>query len=171
MPKPISIDEPYPTTDGLNCDAYSLKIISPAYATPTGELNAILQYIYHSFFFEKKGYGEIADLLVGIAVSEMRHLDLLGSTILALGAAPIFSQYPPNCFNFYSAKYVAYSRTLTNMIEDDIIGEKHAIRCYEKMLCCLKNQQVKCIIQRILEDERLHLCTLNEILTMLGRCN
>ena len=164
MPEPIRVKEPYPTADNISPDAYSLRIISPAYATSDGELNAILQYVYHSFFFDKKGYGEIADVLKGIAIAEMRHLDLLGETILALGAAPVYSQYPASPFNFYSTKYVAYSCSLKNMLEDDILGERRAIAAYQKMLRFLKNEQVKAIIARILADEVLHLEKLQSIL-------
>lgn len=165
MPKSIQVNQPYPTTDGISADALSLRIVSPAYASPESELNAILQYIYHSLNFEKCGYQEIADTLVGIAITEMRHLDILGGLILVLGAQPVFAQFPASCFNFYSAKYVAYSRSLKNMLEDDIIGEKHAIAGYERMLRCLKNEQVKAIIARILEDEKLHLEVLENILS------
>ncbi len=170
MPKPICVDLPYPTTEDVCADAYSLRIISPAYASPESELNAILQYIYHSFNFERKGYKEIADSLVGIALTEMHHLDILGSLILALGAPPVYAQYPATGFNFYSAKYVAYSRTLENMLEDDIIGERHAIAGYEKMLKCLKNEQVKAIVARIVLDEKLHLQTLETILKNFKGC-
>ena len=164
MPKPIQVDGAYPTTAGIAPDAYSLRIISPAYATGDGELNAILQYVYHSFFFNKKGYGEIADVLKGIAIAEMHHLDLLGETVLALGAAPVYSQYPACPFNFYSTKYVAYSGSLKNMLEDDLLGERRAVAAYKKMLHALKNEQVKAIISRILADEVLHVEKLQEVL-------
>lgn len=169
MPEPIRVNEPYPTADNISPDAYSLRIISPAYATFDGELNAILQYVYHSFFFGKKGYGEIADVLKGMAIAEMCHLNLLGETILALGASPVYSQYPSNPFNFYSTKYVAYSRSLKNMLEDDILGERRAIAAYQKMLRSLKNEQVKAIISRILADEVLHLEKLQIILAEFKR--
>lgn len=164
MPKSINVNEPYPTTDGICPDALSLRIISPAYAAPHSELNAILQYIYHAMFFERSGRKDYADTITGIAISEMHHLDLLGATILALGAAPVFSQLPPGCFNFYSAKFVAYSNSLKNMLEDDVLAERQAIAGYERMLNCLKNEQVKKIIERILEDERLHLEKFEEML-------
>lgn len=164
MSKPIKVDMPYPTVDEVCPDALSLKIISPAYATSTGELNAILQYVYHSFFFGKEGYGDASETLLDIAIAEMMHLDLLGKTILALGAAPLYTQYPPNAFNFYSTKYVAYSRTLKHMLEDDIRGEKQAICGYEKMLRYLKNEPVRKIVSRILEDEKLHLTVLEKML-------
>ncbi len=164
MLKSLIVDKPYPTTEGICPDAHSLNIISPAYASSESELNAILQYIYHSFFFEKHGREDIAEILTRIAIAEMKHLDLLGAAILALGSAPVFARYPASGFNYYSAKYVAYSCSLKNMLEDDIRGEKHAILGYEKMLNCLKNAQVKAIISRILEDEKLHLATLEGIL-------
>ena len=167
MSKPITINEPFPTTDGICPDAYSLAVISPAYASSTGELNAILQYLYHYFHFEHQGLKEYAETLEGIAIAEMFHLKLLGETITALGAQPIFCQYPPTAYNFYSAKFVAYSRNIVNMIEDDIMGEKHAICQYKKMLTRLKNEQVRAIVSRILEDEKLHLELLKGILNKL----
>lgn len=164
MPMPVAVNRPYPAIDGLCPDAYSLRIISPAYASSESELNTVLQYIYHSFFFEKHGNRDIADTLRGIAIAEMRHLELLGSAILALGAAPVFAQYPATAFNYYSAKYVGYSCTLKNMLEDDLRGERRAVAAYSKMLKCLRNEQVSAIIRRIQEDEKLHEEKLSQIL-------
>ncbi len=169
MAKPMTLDKQFPTTEGLCPDAYSLAVISPAYASSTGELNAILQYFYHYFNFDKQGYKEYARDLESIAIAEMLHLEILGRTIMALGAQPIYCQNPPTAFNFYSAKYVTYSRNLVNMIEDDILGERHAIAQYSKMLCRLKNAQLKDIVSRILEDEKLHLEKLKEILQAIKR--
>lgn len=164
MPEPYTLKVEFPTTEGLCPDAYSLAVISPAYASPTGELNAILQYFYHYFNFDKCGYGDYAKDLERIAIAEMLHLEILGKTITALGAQPVYCQNPPTAYNFYSTKYVTYSRNPVNMIEDDIIGEKRAIALYKKMLCRLRNDQVKKIITRILDDEVYHLDKLNEIL-------
>ena len=164
MPKPLTLNEEFPTTEGICPDAYSLAVISPAYASSTGELNAILQYFYHYFNFDRQGYKDYARDIESIAIAEMLHVEMLGKTILALGAQPIYCQNPPTAFNFYSAKYVTYSRNLVNMIEDDVIAEKRAISQYNKMLCRLKNEQIKKIITRILEDEKLHLAKFMEIL-------
>lgn len=161
--KPLSLETPYPEAEGLSPDAYSLRIISPAYASPTGELNAVLQYIYHSYFFRRNKKIDEAKTLVGIAISEMKHLELLGETILALGAPPVYCQNPYSCFSFYSAKYVAYSRSLKDMIVDDMLGERHAISSYSGMLKRLQSERVKEIIARIAEDEKLHLARLEEI--------
>lgn len=165
MPKPLTLPEPFPSTKDISADAYSLRLISPAYASSTGELNAILQYIYHSFFFDRCGYKDVAEKLVSIAVAEMLHLELLGKTILALGAPPVYCRYPNSGFNFYSTKYVAYSRSLKFMLEDDILGERQAISDYDNMLKKLHSRQIKEIVSRIRSDEILHLQTLQNILS------
>lgn len=163
MPKPLILDSPYPAYSDLSGDAFSLNIISPAYASSESELNTVLQYLYHSYFFEREGYGEIHDTLISIAVAEMMHLNLLGKTILALGAQPFFTRFPSCAFDFYSAKYVSYSQSLANMLEDDIIGERRAVSSYNKMLLRLKNPKVAEIVSRVCEDEKLHLKTLQNL--------
>lgn len=164
MSRPLIIDKPYPTTDGLTPDAFSLRIVTAAYASSTGELNSILQYIYHSFNFTHNKMEKHAKTIEGVATAEMLHFRLLGDTVFALGAQPVLTEQPPFKYNFYSTKFVSYSRTLRNMIEDDIMAERYAICTYERMLCRLKNERVKEIISRILEDERLHIAAFKEIL-------
>ena len=52
MPSPLTAKQPFPSTDDICPDAYSLRVISPAYASPVGELNAILPYTYHALCFK-----------------------------------------------------------------------------------------------------------------------
>ena len=168
MPKPMIVEAPYPDLSGLTCDPVSARIISAAYATSTGELNATLQYIYHSVCFGADGDKERADMLKSIAIAEMKHLDLLAEALIRLGAPPVYSCCPPAKYNFYSTKFVAYSRSFRNMIEDDIMGEKYAIYSYERMLPRLKNNTLRTLICRILEDEQLHLDALKSSLEGLS---
>ena len=156
MPKPLIAEGAYPSLKNLQCDPYAARIISSAYATSSGELNATLQYIYHSISFLNKCDEKRAELLKSIAIAEMIHLDLLGEALARLGSPPVYSFSPPAQYNFYSTKFVAYSRSLRNMIEDDIMGEKYAIYGYERMLPRLKNDTLRTLICRILEDENLH---------------
>lgn len=167
MPKALIAEGSYPSLSGLTRDPVSAKIISVAYATSYGELNATLQYIYHSINFSCHGDEARAQLLKSIAISEMMHLDLLGEALIHLGEQPVYSYSPPAQYNFYSTKYVAYSRTLRNMLEDDIMGEKYAIYGYERMLPRLKNSILRTLICRILEDEHLHLEALQASLDAL----
>ena len=168
MPKPLIADKPYPTVEGISPDCRALRIISSAYASSTGELNAILQYNYHAVIFDSKALEEYAQLIDSIAVAEMIHLKLLGKTICALGALPVYTACPPAAFNFYSAKFVSYSRSLKNMVEDDVLAERHAVMSYARMLDRLRNEKVKDIIARILEDEKLHLQAFTDLLNKIS---
>ena len=160
--QPLICDIPYPPTDNLTTDIRSGQIISFAYATLRGELTAILQYVYHSFHMANFSK-EDGEILVSIALAEMKHLDILGECMLKLGVNPRYVQYP-NSQNFYDTSCVAQSTTPAKMIMDDIAGELNAIAEYNKMLFVLKNEDVSAIIQRIKMDEELHLVALKQML-------
>lgn len=157
MPKPLIVQTPYPSVKELTCDPVSARIISSAYATSCGELNSVMQYIFQSFVFNHSGDESNAELLKSIAIAEMIHFDLLGNALINLGAQPVYTFQPPVAFNFYSTKFVSYSCKSAEMLEDDIIAEKHAVCSYKKMLSRLKNEKVKTLIERLLQDEQLHL--------------
>lgn len=147
----------YPGLEGIGEDAAALKIVSSAYAGDEGELKAVLQYVYQHILFENMGFGEYAEILRGIAVEEMKHLEILGRLILKLGAPPVYSYLPPYPINYFSARAVSYSRNPQKMILDDIAAEQYAIDSYTKMLRLLKNEQAAAVVQRIRMDEEAHL--------------
>ncbi len=163
--KPIKVDLPYISFDSLEEDIKSGIIISPAYAGLKSELSAVVQYVYHSFYFESLGDKETAECLTSIAVSEMEHFEILGKLILKLGIDPVCSVNPPCKCNFYNTSQIAYSKTPQKMLLDDITGEITAIAEYEKMLEKLENERVSAIISRIKLDEEFHVKVLRERLT------
>lgn len=167
MPTEIRLSLPYPSIEGIGEDYRSAAIISPAYAGMHGELTAILQYVYHSFYFEKAGMAETADIMIGIAICEMKHLDILGSLILELGIQPIFTALPPRRCNFYNTAAVSYSQTPQKMLMDDITGELTPIEEYTQMLGQLSDERVGAVISRIRLDEELHVKVLQEQLEKL----
>lgn len=169
MPKPIIAEGAYPNLSDLAPDCYSARVISNAYATSCGELNTVLQYVYHSVNFLCNGNKCVSEQLKGIAVAEMMHLDMLAEALMRLGAQPVYSVLPPAQYNFYSTKFVAYSRSLQNMIEDDLMGEKYAIYTYERMLMRLKNPTLQALICRIIDDENVHVGVLCSILDDLKK--
>jgi len=123
-----------------------------------------LQYTYHGYFINALGLKKYAEVLEQVSICEMIHLKLLGETILALGAQPIYTYNPPCAFNFYSTKFVSYSTSPIHIFEDSVRAEADAIRSYKKIYSNLKNEHVKEIIYRIIEDEELHLQTFKQIL-------
>lgn len=163
----LKADADYPTLDEICEDYTALRIISPAYAGREGELTAILQYVYQSIVFSELGKRDSAHLLMQIAVTEMHHLEILGSLIAKLGAPPVFTKCPPYPVGYYSASNVNYSKSPETMLSVDIAGERCAIAAYEGMCARLTNGRVKAVIERIVEDERVHLKALEAELKKL----
>ncbi len=154
MPRALTIDLPYPTITTSQPDLRSANILSFGYATAEGELDSVLQYIYHSLRFTP--YGEsYSELLQSIAIAEMKHVDLLGQAMLTLGLDPRYTTLP-NKNKFYSTEYVSYSKVPIKMVMDDYRLELEAIAIYNKMLSLLENEQVSALISRIILDEQLH---------------
>lgn len=167
MEKALIVDLPYPNTEGIKEDFRSASIIAPAYASQHSELGAILQYVYHHFYFEKLGDDETASTLVRISVAEMKHLNLLGEVLIKLGVDPVFTRKPPYKTEFFSSSCISYSKTAKKMLLDDISGEMLAINEYNLMLEKLENEEVSAIIKRILLDEELHLLALKKCMKNL----
>lgn len=164
MIKPIAIDLPYPDLDGIEKDYQSAMLISSAYAGLHSELSAVLQYVYHHYFFDYCHNEEIADVLIGISITEMRHFEILGALLLKLGVDPIFSERPPSKYCWFNTSGIYYSKTAQKMLMDDITGELSAINEYERILSNLQNERVQAVISRILLDEELHVKVLRGLL-------
>lgn len=169
--KGLALDLPYPSLDGIENDYCSAMIISPAYAGKYGELTAILQYMYHSLYFEKAGLKEYSKILDSIAITEMEHIHILGTLLLKLGVNPVFCMYPPNTDYPFNTSGILYSELPQKIILDDISTEMLAINDYNQMLYQLKNERVGEVIQRIKLDEELHVKTLKEMYIKLSGVN
>lgn len=153
----LSENLPYPSLDGITKDECTLRMLSPAYAGAKGELTAVLQYIYQSMLFDKWSNAEYADTLEKIAISEMRHIDLLGGAIARLGALPVYASSLPCAAGYYSAYDINYTHTPQTMILADIRAESMAIEEYKKIISCIDNEQIVALVERIILDEELHL--------------
>ena len=140
MKGPLSIDLPYPSLDGVEKDLKSAMIIAPAYASLHGELNAILQYLYHYFNFKGLGDEQTAAVIMRISVSEMQHLKILGELLYKLGVDPVYTKMPPFGYNYYTSAGVSYSKTPVKMLIDDVSGEILAISSMKRWQSVLKTR-------------------------------
>lgn len=157
----------FPSLSGITEDIQTLRLIAPAYAGREGELTAVLQYVYQSIMFGKLGKTQTSEKVLKIAVNEMHHLEVLGKMIAQLGAPPIYTACPPYPVGYYSASCVNYTKLPRQMICADICAEENAISQYERMLLRVRNSAVAQVLAAILQDEREHLQTFNEILSEL----
>lgn len=153
-----NINEDYPEIKVEKENKYYADLLLLDYAGIDGELTAITQYTYQDFYFFKK-YPELAKIMSKIARVEMKHLELLGKTINLLGVKPEykFKDNSPYLYMFWNGSYVNYKTNIIDVLKDNIIGEEIAINTYSKHLNIITDKYIKRLLERIIEDEKVHI--------------
>ena len=119
----------------------------------------------HQYVSQNSKYDEFGDILLGIGITEMKHLDELGDVITKLGGS---------LENAWNNSQVNYGVDLLSALKADIKGEEAAIFFYEDLLKKLRLVKTKtsliCIqlINKILSDEKYHLKLLNALVEYLN---
>ncbi len=152
-------DLPYPEPIIPYSNPIEAKKLMNDYGGRDSEPTAIMQYIYQSYIL-KRDYPEYAAKLEEIAISEMHHHELLGTSIAAYGSFPVIGGRN----TFWNGSFVNYVTDLVRLLEADIQGEELAIANYEKTILCLQNDSVKQMIERIIVDEEIHVAILKSML-------
>lgn len=154
-----SINKPYPEINVNMPDFRDVRCLINDYAGFCSETTAIFSYIYQSFVLADS-YPDIAKALEGIAIVEMHHLSMLGHTIERLHGDPKFS----GLNGFWNGAYVNYNKNVKAILQKDIKDEQLAIADYRRTIKCLTNNSIKELIERIIQDEELHIKILQELL-------
>ncbi len=163
MIKVIRLDAPYPEIVTDNDNYYQAKCIVDDYSGPVGELTSVLEYMYYAYICNNQKDAELYEMFEGIAIAEMLHHKLLGGAIASFGANPIIG----GSTSFWTGANVQYTYSKRQMLEYSINLENIAIENYKKAINCTDNKSLKDLINRILEDEYLHLEYFNKALSML----
>lgn len=161
MEKNYSLNLPYPNVEG-KISQKTMALLMEAYAGKKSEFTAINTYTYQHYFASEINK-DLAGVLIGISVTEMKHLHLLGEAIVAFGGKPLYS----GAYSFWNGAFVNYSERLDVLLQNDIINEKNAIDEYELLIESTDNDSLKKLIGRIIMDEQLHLTILETELNNL----
>lgn len=151
---------PEPKVDCKNIN-YA-NILLQDYAGAVSELTATSLYMYQHISSEGI-YKDYSKLVKGIAIVEMKHLHLLGETIKLLGVKPVYTNSVYPCGQLWTGAYVNYTDCILDMILEDIKSEKQAIMNYEKDICLINDRHIRKLLERIIEDEKVHLKLFNEM--------
>lgn len=153
------VDEPYPPIRVERPNLRYAQILQEDFAGTVSEMTAITQYLYHHFDMEP-ALEEVAELLEGISIVEMTHLEMLGELIKMLGGDPV---YQGSSGRYWTGSLVEYiPGAPCRQIIVDIQGEEAAIRQYEYHISLIDDQYIKAILRRIIKDEMLHIKLLRE---------
>ena len=157
-------NKPYPVVRVEKENIEYAKILSLDYAGDISEDSAIHLYTYQALILEKK-HPEISKTLDHIAITEMKHLELLGRAIHLLGLPPKFVSYTSdNIKRYWTSSYVNYTTSLKNMLRQDIRSETMAIQNYRKHRDAINDTYIKQLLTRIIEDEQVHLSIFRRLL-------
>lgn len=148
MDNEFSLLLPYPTVTSAR-DERDLNALYDLYSGRFSEMTATSTYVYQSII---SGKSCLARLLGGIAMVEMRHIDLLGKTILALGGDPVFA----GRYNYFSGRYADYEKEVKTFLQNDILAEQNAAESYRAAAEQSANPELKDLLIRIAMDEDLH---------------
>lgn len=154
-----SAKKPYPEimTEGRNLN-YA-RILSSPYAAQTGELGAVLIYLYDSLVTtDDKMLSEVFEC---VAETEMKHMEILGRLIVLLGGDPRYcASSARGCFN---TAQLPYSTDKDRIIRGAIAAEQNAIDEYESIKGMIDDRYIVKIIDRMIEDEKIHLSIFTEL--------
>lgn len=158
-----SVDKAYPEPKVERQNIQYGNILLKDYAGEVSEFTAIALYIYQDFVSENR-YKDYAKLVESIAIVEMKHLELIGETILLEGIKPMYVDgvYPSG--RLWTPMYVNYNTNILDMLCADIDSEKKAIANYNYHLVIIKDKYIRKLIERIILDEELHLKLFKEML-------
>jgi len=107
------------------------------------EHGAIIQYLSHAYAI---GEGEMACEIEAIARDEMRHLDWLAETIVALGGEPSLKRGTMNMTG----------KVVPGWMGNNVGLEEGAINSYQAHIKVIDKPQIKRLLKRILADEQSH---------------
>ncbi|MGN1095659.1 MAG: manganese catalase family protein, partial [Eubacteriales bacterium] len=107
---------PYPEIRVEGENRNYARMLSMAYAGQEGELGAVLSYLYGHLVSAAQGADMISATLECVSLTEMRHLEILGTLISMLGGDPRYCvQGRRTCFNAGLLNYAAEpSRIIRN---------------------------------------------------------
>ena len=149
-------DLPYPKIE-VEQNVAESKLLMPVYAGSASELTAVLTYSFQKYVSPK--YPEIAAALEGIAITEMRHHELLGETIYALGGYPVMGAR-----TYWNGSFVNYTLDPRKYLRQNVVAEETAILNYERTILNLTTDSVKMLLERIILDEEVHIKIFKELL-------
>ncbi len=153
--------QPYPPIKVEKPNLKYAKILMDDYAGIISEFTAISQYLYHHFLFKYIDQ-DLAELLEGIAIVEMHHMEMLAETIILLGGDPKIRGSYSTKGHYWYGDYVNYGTSLCDKLFLDLKSELKAIKNYKKDIKLIDDPYIKATLHRIILDEKRHVALFNE---------
>jgi bacterioferritin len=141
-----------------------VRILNEALAT---EIVCVLRYKRHQYMAAGIHAIEVAEEFAQHASEEQGHADMIAARITQLDGAPNFS--PEGLATRSHTEYVE-GKTLTEMIEEDLVAERIAIESYSEIIRFLGTNDTtsRTMMEKILAMEEEHAEDLKTLLQKVG---
>ncbi|WP_461831332.1 ferritin-like domain-containing protein [Aquifex sp.] len=116
------------------------------------EHSAIIQYLYNVFLI---GDPEITEEIESIARQEMRHLKWFAQKVVDLGGKVSLKRVE---------EAIKLGENWEEMLKNDVNAEEEAIKIYSSQLEVVKDDSVKKLLDRVINDEMRHRDEFTELL-------
>lgn len=161
--KPAMVDLPYPPIRVKEQNCGYANLLSMDYCGSVSEMSAITQYINN----ENRMSAEkcpLARTILGIAVAEMIHLQMLGELIYLLGGEIDFvARQQDGNHKLWTPAYLTIPGNIRKMLCADIESERGAIRQYEMHVRMIGDEHINAVLERIIRDEEYHIMMLQAL--------
>lgn len=164
---PTAAKGPYPPIQVAEPNLQYAQLLAIDLASAQSEITSIMQYVYQSWRLHGP-YQKVGEVMECIARVEMHHMEILGKLITLLGGDPKYMSVQHNCPTIWQANMVAYSGNLRQMMQQNIVLEQAAINTYLRQCQMIQDPCIQAILQRIIEDEKVHLAIFHKYLTEIG---
>lgn len=133
------------------------------------EMSAISLYIYNQMI-TAGSRDEISQIFHKISVVEMHHLYIFGELAFELGENPRLWTHKRNQMFYWTPGYNNYPTQYVPLLKNALAGEEDAIRKYQQQINHIKDPYIQANLERIIEDERLHVQIYKKLLAEAERC-
>ena len=162
--RPIRMELPYPPVQVKGKNRIYANLLSMDHCGSVSELSAIAQYINHENRLSLENCS-VAKTLLGIAMAEMIHLQILGEMILLLGGTIDFSVNGRDGKpKRWTAEYLSMPEQAKKMISANMVSENAAIRQYRMHMKMIKDKNINAVLARIIKDEEYHILILQALM-------
>lgn len=161
---PIMMQLPYPAIQVAEKNKAYAALLSVDYCGSVSEMTAIAQYLSNESYLSCVNCS-VARTLLGIAMSEMVHLQKLGELIILLGGDIDFvARYNGGQPRPWNPVYMKITQNAREIIMSAIQSERSAINQYKSHIKMMKDSYVNAVLLRIIRDEEYHIMLLQAMM-------
>lgn len=162
--KPAVMDLPYPPVRVRERNREYADLVSVSYCGMVSEMSAVMQYINNESRIAGSNCA-MGRLLLGMAIAEMTHMQILGALIGLLGGNVCYTAKQPGKQPWmWSPQCLTLPDKMEEMLQADLEREIATIDQYSMQIRMIRDDYVNAVLGRIIQDEQYHVMLLRSMM-------